>query len=235
MRAARQILGHSLHEPERRVDLIQRLHVRAGLAARDDIELELVHHFVGEHVLEALQIAGHRKDHAVPERFGSAARSLAEIPEDVVLTELRARGEEDDRLLLAELVVEHFRQPRVGALRHAGSVHRALALFRVIVHLPVLGLDHSPIEMLVLHLVHPEVLLRVEASAEEQSDENHENPSRFHFCPTPVVPAPLFPHRSRVALSDRTREASDGRCELRNRRNRAAPSGPAVTPQCDAR
>jgi hypothetical protein len=35
---------------------------------------------------------------------------------------------------------------------------------------PVLGLDYSPVEVPVLHLVHAEVLLRVEASAEEQCD-----------------------------------------------------------------
>src|SRR5205814_3724307 len=145
------------------------------------VELELVHHLVRQHVLEAAEIAGERHDHAVLEWLGDAARSFAEVARHVVLTELGTTGKEDHRLLLAELVVQHLREPRVRPLGHPGRVHRALAFFRIVMNEPVLGLYNSPIEVLVLHLVHPEVLLRVEASAEEQSDENHENPSRFHL------------------------------------------------------
>src|SRR3982750_3356383 len=65
------------------------------------------------------------------------------------------------RLPLPELVVEHLRQPRIGALRHPRRVHGALALFRIVVHQPVLCLDDLPIEVLVLNLVLPEVLLRL--------------------------------------------------------------------------
>ena len=67
-------------------------------------------------------------------------------------------------------MVQHLRESRVRALRHAGRIHRTLSLFRIVVNQPVLGLDHSPVEVLVLHLVHSEVLLCVEASAEEQCD-----------------------------------------------------------------
>ena len=181
VRSARQVLCHAFHEPERRVDLIERLEIRAGLAAREDVELELVHHFVREHVLEAAEIASERHDHSVLERLGHTAGSFTEVAGDVVLAELRSRRKENDRLLLAKLVVENLRQPRVRALGHPGRVHRTGAFFRVVVHQPVLGLYYSPIEVLVLHLVHPEVLLCVEASADEQSNENRENPSRFHL------------------------------------------------------
>ena len=37
---------------------LQCLLVRAGAAAREDVVLELVHHFVREHVLEAAEVAG---------------------------------------------------------------------------------------------------------------------------------------------------------------------------------
>ena len=94
------------------------------LAAREDVVLELVHHLVREHVLEAAEVAGERQDHAVAQRLGDAAGAFAEIAGDVVLAEVGARGEEDDRLLLAELVAEDPRQPGVGALGHAGGVHR---------------------------------------------------------------------------------------------------------------
>jgi hypothetical protein len=83
---------------------------------------------------------------------------------DVVLAEICAIGEEDQRLLLAELVVEHSRQSRVRALGHPGGGHRALFLFRIVVDKEVLGLEHAPLEMLVLNLVQPEILLCVEAS-----------------------------------------------------------------------
>src|SRR5450759_4073368 len=108
------------------------------------------------------------------------------------------------------------------------------ARFGIVGEEEMLGLDYSPVEMLVLHLVHSEVLLRVEASRAQQDGQSGQNTCRFHLFITPVVPAPLFPHRSTVALSGRTTEASDGRCELRNRKNRAAPSGPVPTLQCDA-
>ena len=86
--SAREIFGHAFHEPERRVDLIERLQIRPSFAARKNVELELVHHFVREHVLEAAKVAGHWKDHAVPQRLGGATGSFAEIAGDVVLTEL---------------------------------------------------------------------------------------------------------------------------------------------------
>ena len=53
VRAERQILRHSLGEPERRHELRERLKAVAGFAAREDVVLERVHHLVREHVLEA--------------------------------------------------------------------------------------------------------------------------------------------------------------------------------------
>ena len=48
----------------------------------------------------------------------------------------------DDRLLLAELVVQEPREARVRALGHARGVHGSVALLRVVVDEEVLGLDH---------------------------------------------------------------------------------------------
>src|SRR5689334_1436509 len=131
-------------------------------------------------------------------------------------------------------MVQNLREARVGTLGHASCFDGTGALFRIVVNLPVLSLDDLPVEVLVLNLVLAEVLLRVEASADEQYQEGQCYANRFHFLPTPVVPAPPFPHRSTDVLSDRTTEASDERCVLQNRRNRATPSGPAATLPCDA-
>src|SRR6185503_18634504 len=100
----RQILGLAFDEPEWRIDLSQRLHVRSRLAAGEDVVLELVHHFVRENVLEAAEVSREGENEAATRVFSDAARSFSEIAGDVVLSELGAGGEEDDRLLFAELV-----------------------------------------------------------------------------------------------------------------------------------
>ena len=87
-RADRQVLGHSLHEPEGRIDLVERLQIRARLAAREDVELELVHHLVRENVVEAAEISGERENQAVPQSLSDSARAFAEISGNVVLPEL---------------------------------------------------------------------------------------------------------------------------------------------------
>jgi hypothetical protein len=158
--AERQELGHPLHEPERRAHARQPLEVRARLAAREDVELELVHHLVREHVLERAIVARERLGHALSQRVGGAARSLAQVAEHVALGEVAAAREEEKRLLLAELVLQQARQPRIRALGHAGGVHGGLALRGVVVHEEVLGLDHPPVEAVVLHEVLAEIQLR---------------------------------------------------------------------------
>jgi hypothetical protein len=158
--AERQELGHPLHEPERRAHPRQPLEVRPGLAAREDVELELVHHLVHEHVLERAVVARERLGHALPQRVGDAAGALAEVAEHVALREVAAAGEQEERLLLAELVPEQPRQARVRPLGHARGVDRGLALGRVVVHEEVLGLEHPPVEAVVLHQVLPEIQLR---------------------------------------------------------------------------
>ena len=143
-------------------------------AAREDVELELVHHFVREHVLEAAEVARERHQHAMPQRLRHAAGALAQITGDVVLPEVGARCEEENRLLLAELVSENAREARVVALGHPRRLHRRNALVRIVVDEEVLGLDHLPVEVLVLDLVLTEVLLtrrsRGEHSARHEGD-----------------------------------------------------------------
>ena len=159
VRSEREILGHPFHEPERRIDLRELRDAAAGASAREDVELELVRHFVREHVLEPAEVAGEGHEHAMTQRLGHTAGALAQIAGDVVLSEVGARGEEEDRLLLAELVPQNARKPSVVALGHARAFHRGNALGGVVVDEEVLGLDDLPVEVLVLDLVLAEVLL----------------------------------------------------------------------------
>ncbi|SRR5664279_2452310 len=87
------------------------------------------------------------------------AGSFAEVAGDVVLSEVGARGEKENRLLLAELVTENVREASVVALGHARALHRGDALAGIVVNEEVLGLDDLPVEVLVLDLVLTEVLL----------------------------------------------------------------------------
>ena len=108
-------------------------------------------------------------------RLGHTAGALAKVAGDVVLPEVGARGEEENRLLLAELVAEDAREARVVALGHARTFHRGLALTRIVVNEEVLGLDDLPVEGLVLDLVLTEVLLggrsRDERRTRDERDE----------------------------------------------------------------
>jgi hypothetical protein len=158
----REVLGHPLGEPVRGHVLGERLQVVPRLSAREDVVLELVHHLVREEVLQVPVVALEVEDVALAERVGHALGALAEVTGDVVLPEVAPRGEDDDRLLLAELVTEDARQARVAALRHARRVDRGNPLLGVVVHEKVLGLEHLPVESIVLHLILPEIALGLE-------------------------------------------------------------------------
>ena len=94
-------------------------------------------------------------------RFGDTAGTFAKIARHIVLSEVVARLEQHDRLLLAELMVENTRQTRVGALRHTRGVGRCLGFFRIVVDQEVLSLFDLPAELIVLDLVLAEIALRL--------------------------------------------------------------------------
>ena len=87
-RTERQILGHALHEPERRVDGHQCLHARAGMPAAVHIVLELVHHLVLKHVLEIGVRAREGQHRAVLKELRHAAQSFARCVDDVRLLKI---------------------------------------------------------------------------------------------------------------------------------------------------
>ena len=111
-----------------------------------------------QHVLELGVGAGERHDGAVPREVGDAAGALAAHLGRVGLQEVGVRGVQDDRLALAELVVQHLREPGVVPLRHPGRVERGRPLAVVVVDVEMLGLDDLEVEVGVLDLVLAEVL-----------------------------------------------------------------------------
>jgi hypothetical protein len=108
----------------------------------------------------------------------------------VVLAEVGARREQDERLLLAELMVQHAREPRVGPLGHPrGVLHRDL-LLGVVVHEEVLGLEHPPVEPVVLHLVLTEIALCAGARGERRPADEAQRRRRG---PSPEMPHVSYP------------------------------------------
>src|SRR5438045_7569690 len=102
---------------------------------------------MSQHVLEAFVIAGEVEQHPVTHCLGYAARALTEISRDIVLSEIRSRREEHDRLLLAELVIEDDREARVGAFGHSRGIERRASFLRVVVNEEMLGLLDFPIQL----------------------------------------------------------------------------------------
>ena len=106
IRTNRQILGHSFHEPERRIYALEDLLVRSSASLLENVILELVHHFVREHLLEAAEVASERHDEAMAAGLRDSTHSFAKVAGHIVLPKVRARCEENDRLLFAELVAK---------------------------------------------------------------------------------------------------------------------------------
>ncbi len=154
----------------------------AGAPAGEDVVLEGVHEFVREHVLEALEVAGEGKEDAMPQRLRHTPRPLAQISGHVVLSEVGARPEEDDRLLLPELVVQHPRQAPVRPLGHACAIDDDVLFLGIVVHEEVLGLEHTPAELVVLHLVLAEVHLPFDPSQRDgrRDGNGHDPQTRVH-------------------------------------------------------
>src|SRR5262249_30350968 len=75
-------------------------------------------------------------------------------------SEIGSRREQHDRLLFAELMREHAREPRIRALRHSRRDDRGFAFLGVVMNEEMLGLEHLPLEPVVLDLILAEVVLR---------------------------------------------------------------------------
>ena len=201
-RPDREILRHSFHEPERRIDVHVGLDAGAHAAATEHVVLELVHHFVADHVVQLFVGARERQHHAVLEELGEAARLLADVARGGVgLLEVGLRRVENDGLPALELVMQHPRQPGVPALGDARPVECRCPLGRIVVDFEVFGLDDVEVEVLVLHFVLPEVLRYQRRRAEQRErrhDPAHASHDRHPFDPPSGAPAAstgASPHR----------------------------------------
>jgi hypothetical protein len=126
---------------------------------------------VDQHMLELGVRAGKRHHGPVPGKVGDAAGSLTRslTPQRVCLLKIGVGRVENDRLPLAELVVQNLRQLCVAAFSHAGGIHGRDALALIVVHVEMLGLDDLEIERAVLDLVPAEVL-GVDQSGRQQEE-----------------------------------------------------------------
>ncbi len=118
-----------------------------------------MHQLVTRDVIVLRVIARERHDDAIAERLREAARPFADQPAgDVRLLKVGVVREVDDRLLLAELVLQHRREPRVPALEHSRRVGHRQGFDGIEVDVELRRLENPEVEGLVLHLVPAEVL-----------------------------------------------------------------------------
>ncbi len=148
----REVLGHAFDKPRRK---------REGIVpgALRDVDLERVRDFVAKHVVGRPQSG--RKRHRNPRLrpLGEAACSLGRRPgRDVRLGEVGVAGVEHEGLPPHETVLQHLREARVPALRHARRVAGRVLFFGVVVDVEVFGLKNPEIEAVVADLVAAEVL-----------------------------------------------------------------------------
>ena len=108
--AKRQVLGHSLDEPQR--------HAERAAVLIGDVELKRVDDLVAEHVIGIRQARGERQDDAALAGVGEAAGALVdEAAVNVGLFEAAVRAVEHDRLPAAQRVLERHRQAARASVR----------------------------------------------------------------------------------------------------------------------
>ncbi len=169
-----------------------------------------------EDVIEVAVRPREGQHHPALRVLGEPARSLPKkIRGDVRLLEVAVRGVENEGDLLFDLVPEDRAEARVGALGHPSGVDRGGALAFVEVDPEMLGLDHRPLQVLVLDLVLAEVLGRAHSHTKPEQDQDQKDLS----CETDHDPALLSanPTAAIVTQLGKTREKA-----------RTLPSDPAV-------
>ena len=157
-RPNRDVLGHTLDEPER-----QGFDALPGPWAQQvaDVVLKGVHQFVADDVVRVGERAGQRQHDSPPQRLGDATSPLAQLAfYGVGLLEVGVGGVQDQGLASTERMLEDLLEPGVPALGHARRDLDALALAGIEVDVEVIRFQDLKIEILVLDLVSTEVLGR---------------------------------------------------------------------------
>ena len=143
---AGHVIGQSLVDPERYVAAHQR--------HRNHVELELVGQLVDDQPVEQVGRLVHRHHDAHAHRLGERADAfLGRAGDDVLLLELAAGLEEDERHLVREVVLELRAHMLIGALGVAGHPFEVRLDLGVVVDREVVGFVGPPLEVVVPHLV----------------------------------------------------------------------------------
>jgi hypothetical protein len=143
---AGHVIGQPFVHPER--------HVAAHQRHRNHVELELVGQLVDDQPVEQVGRLVHRHHDAHAHRLGEGADAfLRRTGDDVLLLELAAGLEEDERHLVREVVFELRAHVLIRALGVAGHPLEMRLDRRVVVNGEVVSLVGPPLEVVVARLV----------------------------------------------------------------------------------
>ena len=143
---AGHVIGQALVHPQR--------HAAADERLRDDVELEDVRQLMNDEPVEQVGRLVDRQHHAVAGRLGKGADALLRrTGDDVLLLELAARLEDDERNLEGEVVLQVRADLLVCALGVAGHPLEVLLDLGVVVDLEVVRRVDVPPEIVVPDLV----------------------------------------------------------------------------------
>ncbi len=147
---AGHVVGEALVNPQRRAAADQR--------GGDDVVVELVRELVNDQPVEEIRRFVHRHDDARARRLGEGADAfLGGARHDVLLLELAARLEQDQRNLVREVVLQLRADMLIRAFGIPGHPLEMRLDLRVVVHDEVIRLIRVPIELVVADLVLTEV------------------------------------------------------------------------------
>ena len=119
---------------------------------------EHMHQFVPNHPPELMHVAvGGNNDPAFQKFEKSADSGGNEARRNVRLPEMQVRGIKNERRAVRKRKIEPVLQFFIGFLGKRGAVFGEFPHFRIVVNVEMLRFEDVPIEMLVLHLVAPEM------------------------------------------------------------------------------
>ena len=147
---AGHVVRQALVDPQR--------HAATDQRGRNDVELEDVRELVDDQPVEEVRRFVHRHHDAIARRFGERADAfLGRARNDILLLELAARLEQDQRHLEGEIVLQLRTDVLVRALGVAGHALEMLLDLGVVVDFEMVGGVDAPPEVVVANLVLPEV------------------------------------------------------------------------------
>ena len=151
-------------------------HAAADERSGDDIELEDVRELVNDEPVHEVRRLIHRHHHAIARGFGKRADAfLGRAGNDVLLLELAARLEEDQRNLERKIVLELGADMLVRAFSVAGDPLQVFLDFGIVVDLEMVRRVDVPLEIVVADLILAEVgdELRLRRDLRRRANRHH--------------------------------------------------------------